>query len=647
MVITKNLIMLSLLTTLIIGCSSNRSQPTNTPITNDVGAVENETVYTHGLQCVGKQIEKSGQAGKVIVAIDNIKDKTVKDFDVSSLTQGASDMAMTALAKVGALEIIDRIPGENLGHVQISKNEPGKVVGDILPSHVFLAGAITEYNKDLRNRRWGFDFFRNLLDVGMSGSHNVINVAMDLRMVASQKGKILRNSKKEFLVLSLQNNIVTRSYKGDIFRTWSNVGGGGNVGFKINDPQHLAVREIIERGVLILVGKLFEVNWKKCDVKRMPPSIQPSEIKRIKNEPGLSRDPTLMPGVTAQATSKPADWSKSLIAKLEGKLATGTQRSLYFNIPKIKSKTANYFESQLLGALVGSSLFKPLDSVTDLPKSELDQMDIEDLRTRVESRPNFSIMAAFLDADSELSWRVSTLKSQVTVTVFLVDKSTVLTESVTFPSTALPNEVAQSLVESPDGLSSQTGILKKNADLMLDFVTTQGKAFVTYQKGEKARFLMRTNRAAYPYIFTLDYWRKEQTEQTGLTRLYPRFPGVQPERIDANEVWIFSNDLSRLESADRYMLWAIVSEKPIDFPEELSIEWLQAAESAERYKLWARASENPIESPEELSIEWLQAADKEKLVDQGAVDQGAGLGKLVRGKYTDMGIVIHAKESGS
>ncbi|MEN8218379.1 MAG: CsgG/HfaB family protein [Pseudomonadota bacterium] len=604
MVITKNLIMLSLLTTLIVGCGgNNRSQPTNGPITDDVGAVENETVYTYGLKCVGNEITKSGQAEKVIVAVDIIKDKTVKDFDVSALTQGASEMAMTALAKVGALEIIDRIPGENLGHVQISKNEPGKTVGDILPSHVFLAGAITEYNKDLRNRRWGFDFFRNLLDVGMSGSHNVINVAMDLRLVASGKGKILRNSKKELLVLSLQNNIVTRSYKGDLFRTWSNIGGGGNVGFKINDPQHLAVREIIDRGVLILVGKLFEVNWKKCDVKRMPPSARKRSIPTKKSKPKLSKDPALMPGVTAQAARIPADWSKSLIAKLEGKLATRTQRSLYFNIPKIKSKTANYFESQLLGALVGSRLFKPLDSVTELPKSDLDRMDIEDLRTRVEYRPNFSIMAAFLDADSELSWQVSTSKSQVTVTVFLVDKSTVLTESVIFPSTVLPNDVAQSLVESPNGLLSQTGILKKNADLKLDFVTTHGKAFVTYQKGEKARFLMRTNRAAYPYIFTLDYWGKEQT---GLTRLYPRSPGMQPERIDANEVWIFSNDLSRLESADRYMLWAIASEKPIEFPEK-------------------------------LSIEWLQAADKEELVDQGV-----GLGE-----YTDMGIVIHAKQSGS
>ncbi|TGO03739.1 hypothetical protein PN36_00660 [Candidatus Thiomargarita nelsonii] len=609
--------MLSLLTTFIVGCGGNEGQKPNIITEPEAGPVENETAYTYGLKCIGKEITKSGQAGKITVAVDNIKDKTVKNFDTSALTQAPSDMALTAFANVGAVDVLAAIPDNGFGHIQISQNKPGKILGDILPSHVYLAGAITEYNKDIRSRRWGFDFFRNLLDIGVSGYDNVINVAMDLRMVASKSGKILKNSKGKVLNLSLQNNIVTKSYKGDIFRTWSSMGGGGDVGFKIKDPEHLAVREIVDRGVLILMGKLFEVNWKKCDVKRIPPSAKKRSrsFQTQKSKPKLSKDPALMPGVTAQPTRKPADWSQSLIAKLEGKLATGTQRSLYFNIPKIKSKTANYFESQLLGALVGSRLFNPLDSVKKLPKSELDQMDIEELRTRVESRPGFSIMAAFLEADSELSWQVSTEKSQVTVTVYLVDKSTVLTESVTFPSTLLPNEVAQRLLESPDGLSSQTGILKKNGDLKLDFVTTHGKAFVDYRKGEKVRFLMRTNRAAYPYIFTLDYWGKEQT---GITRLYPHSPGVQPERIDANEVWIFSNDLSRVESSDRYMLWVIASEKPIDFPDDLSIEWLQAADRQELVS----------------QVEWLESADKQELVAQGV-----GVGE-----YTDMGVIIHTKK---
>ncbi|OAD20523.1 Curli production assembly/transport component CsgG [Candidatus Thiomargarita nelsonii] len=608
----KLLIILTLLT-LIVGCPNQvLVPPEKYKHESRASVTENVTVYTKGLKCVGKLIKDSGQAGQMTAAIGKIRDKTGNyQGGPGPLTQAASDMAMTALAKISTLNIVGIEGREDLAHIPLSGEQINPVgigsIGDVVPSHFFLAGSISEYNIDLRTRNWGFSFLRKLLKLKASGSDSVINVAMDLRLVASESGNIIKNSQGELLVVSLQNNLVTRNIGGSIFRTWTDMSGGADFAFKINDPKHLAIREIIDRGVLMLIGQLFEVKWQQCDVKKVPPGASYTKIPVVKDStPTLSKDPTLMPGLPAPPAVNPADWSQSLIAKLANSLST--KRTLYFNIPKIKNKTTNYFESQLLGALMKNNLFKRLDSMTDLPKSELDQMSAKQLRKKVAaSRHGFSIMGALLDAESELSWKVSSSDSKVKVTVFLVDKSkfSVLTESVTFPLSALSNEMAQALMEMPNGFSSQTGLLLfKNdmfddTDLMIDFVTTHGNGFVSYQEDEKVRFLMRTNRAAYPYVFILDYWGDSQK---GITRLYPRSPGVPPKRLDANKVWVFSND-SPIESSDRYMLWVIASEKPIDFPED-------------------------------LSIEWLRSADMQELVGQGV-----GVGE-----YTDMGVIIHTRK---
>jgi len=601
----KLLISLSLLT-LIVGCGNQvLVSPEDYDPESRVSVTENATVYTKGLKCVGKLIKDSGQAGQVTAAIGKIRDKTAKDLQDSPLTQAASDMAMTAIAKVGAVNLVGIDSTDDLAHIPVSEEQINPVavnsIAGVVPSHLFLAGSISEYNKNLRTRNWGFSFFRKLLDLDASGSDSVINVAMDLRLVASESGNIIKNSQGELLVVSLQNNLVTRSIDGSIFRTWTDLGGGADFAVKISDPQHLAIREIIDRGVLMLIGQLFEVKWQQCDVKKVPPGA--SHKKTPVKKRTLSKDPTVLPGVAASPAVKLADWSQSLIAKLADSLST--RRTLYFNIPKIKNQTTNYFESQLLGALMKNTLFKPLDNVTDLPKSKLDQMSAKQLREKVAaSRPGFSLMGALLDAETEFSWKVSSSYDEVKVSVFLVDKSqfSVLTESVTFPLSALSNEVAQALMEMPNGFSSQTGLLLFKNDmfddtnLMVDFVTTHGNGSVTYQEDEKVRFLMRTNRAAYPYVFILDYWGDTQK---GITRLYPRSAGIAPKRLDANKVWVFSNDLA-IESSDRYMLWVIASEKPIDFPKD-------------------------------LSIEWLRSADMQELVGQGV-----GVGE-----YTDMGVIIH------
>ncbi len=564
----------------------------------------NDTLYTEGLKCLGKLIEESGQAGQITASVGQIQDKTAKELDTSiQLTQAAPDMALNALGEIGAVDLIGITDVSGLAQVDTSKCDVNQVgaLGSIscLGSQFFLTGAISEFNKDIRNRSWGFTFFRKLLDTGVSGEDSVINVAMDLRLVASS-GKILRNSKKELLMVSLQNNVVTRSIDGNLFRTWTDLGAGANFALKTNDPQHLAIREIIDRGTLILVGKLFEVDWQKCDV----PKISAKDKAKAKiisagnTKTELSKDPGDIPGVTVRAADEVANWSKSLISKLVAGLANKKARSVYVSTSKMKDQTTDYFEAQLLAALRDSKVFKPRPGNT-LPTSKLDKMSAKKLRKTAESRPGLSILAALLGVDNQLNWKVIPSGSNVTVTVALVNGKSQkqVTASETFALSELPKNIREYLDEIYAGIHPNKNLAVLKPDLVADFVTTHGKGLVAYNQAKNIRFLVRLNNPAYTYFFLVN------TKSNSVKRLYPT--AGTGKKLDANKVWVFPNDVNmgkvKIDSSGQYMLLGIASEKPIQIPEN-------------------------------VSLEWLQRADQIELVHQG----------LNVGEYTDMGVMLQA-----
>jgi curli biogenesis system outer membrane secretion channel CsgG len=205
----KNKILLILFIAFLAGCGKQNlfESPENVKKHSTTGLVAvNGTLYTEGLKCVGKLIDESGQSGQITASVGQIQDKTAKELDTSiSITQAAPDMALTALGTVGAVDLVGITDVTGLAQVDTTKCDVNQVgaLGSIscLGSQFFLTGAISEFNKDIRNRSWGFTFFRKLLDTGVSSEDSVINVAMDLRLVASS-GKILRNSKKELLMVS-------------------------------------------------------------------------------------------------------------------------------------------------------------------------------------------------------------------------------------------------------------------------------------------------------------------------------------------------------------------------------------------------------------------------------------------------------------
>ncbi len=115
----------------------------------------------------------------------------------------------------------------------------------------------------------GLIFLEEFLDIGFSGNDKKHTVAMDLRLVGSKTHTVLKGPDGRLLALSLKNEINVKDYNGVIFRIFSaniDKGGGANFGFRISDPKDLAVREIIEKAIFDLIGRLFDVPRENCDL---------------------------------------------------------------------------------------------------------------------------------------------------------------------------------------------------------------------------------------------------------------------------------------------------------------------------------------------------------------------------------------------
>lgn len=258
---------------LLYGCSQ---------FTKPSGVVkENVTMYTGDLKCLGKLIKKSNQDFKATAAVNRILDKTGKAEGVGGkpLTQAASDMALTALSEINAIKLIGVIDTTDIGPLSIPKMKPTDEekdllsignIGSIYSSHFFLTGSISEYNDDdIGEKSWGIDLFRKYLDFWFSGSDKIHTVAMDLRLVGSKTGTILIAENGELLNISLKNEIHVREFDGGFFRIFNAAlenGGGIDYASRISNPKHLAVREIIEKAIFILIGKMYEVPFEQCQM---------------------------------------------------------------------------------------------------------------------------------------------------------------------------------------------------------------------------------------------------------------------------------------------------------------------------------------------------------------------------------------------
>lgn len=223
----------------------------------------NPTPYSQGLVCMGHYARQSGvQAPRI--AVGRILDYTGKaDFEGGRrVTQGGSLMAMSALAKAGAVlvERFDTSVAEldlkyknnkliGTGQGNFDKIHAGSIPG----SDFYLVGGITELNYNIRSVGGdGFIGDTDAMDTkGRIGAKLfVINVGLDLRLVKTDTLEV-------FDVISYQKQIIGRELSLGVFDFANGNVFDIGVGGSAQEPIQLAIRSVIERASLEMMANLY------------------------------------------------------------------------------------------------------------------------------------------------------------------------------------------------------------------------------------------------------------------------------------------------------------------------------------------------------------------------------------------------------
>jgi curli biogenesis system outer membrane secretion channel CsgG len=181
-----------------------------------ISTEENVTTATQLLAALPEKEEKHK------IAIYEIADKTGQYSEIGSniVSQGATEMLVTALIRSRQYEVLDRLSFSNFMTEQslVEQNRitsgQGPTIGELLGADYVIAGAVTEYQIDKRTGGLG------LIVAGKGGTQEyaVASCALDLRVTNTTTGKVVwaKSLKKEiigekigFEVFSfMDNNIV-------------------------------------------------------------------------------------------------------------------------------------------------------------------------------------------------------------------------------------------------------------------------------------------------------------------------------------------------------------------------------------------------------------------------------------------------------
>ncbi|MFT4077007.1 MAG: holdfast anchoring protein HfaB [Asticcacaulis sp.] len=264
---------LAALSVALTGCMTTPSVNAQGNYKNPIGkapVTANPTAYSDALVCLGTYA-RAHRLASPRLAVGRISDYTGRaSLDGGrEITQGASLMAMTALAKAGARQVerFDTSVGElELKYANnklitddavANPTRPADyrkiMAGQVAGSDFFIVGGITELNNNIRSN--GIDAYAgDTSDTGpkglLYGRTLVMNVALDLRLVDTRTLEVVD-------VISYQKQIVGKEVKAGVFDVLN-----GNV-FDISggqgalEPMQLAVRAMIERATLEFMANLY------------------------------------------------------------------------------------------------------------------------------------------------------------------------------------------------------------------------------------------------------------------------------------------------------------------------------------------------------------------------------------------------------
>jgi len=237
----------------------------------DAPVTSNPTPYSAALVCLS-EYARAHHLTSPRIAVGRISDYTGKeeaDGSGRKITQGASLMAISALAKSGAnlVERYDTSVSElelKYANNKLISDGTSKgpdapsdyrriVAGQVPGSDYYLVGGITELNFNIRST--GLDANggyagTNGLKAEVAGQIYVMNVGLDLRLVDTRTLQVVD-------VISYQKQIVGRQVgiglfdflHGNVYNVSAGIGG--------LEPLQLGVRSVVERAVLEMMANLY------------------------------------------------------------------------------------------------------------------------------------------------------------------------------------------------------------------------------------------------------------------------------------------------------------------------------------------------------------------------------------------------------
>lgn len=261
---------------------------------------ETETRFSNSLTCVGNLIaakwtnKDTGIFSSDVFAVGVIQDKTGK---YSATTGGplpisGAEMAISSMARIKYLTIAETtdlsasttLIDPKLISVQVGDKtalDPLRLgvqtatvtrPGVFSLSNFYVAGSITEFSDQKSTVSAGF----NLFDFGATYTQRNIDIALDLRLVNSQTGQIVRVSNangaakgkpeeiRDLITVNLRNNVRALDINGSYFRVTGDNVLSANLGYNFADPVHYAVREAIDGALAELFGKFYDVDYRSC-----------------------------------------------------------------------------------------------------------------------------------------------------------------------------------------------------------------------------------------------------------------------------------------------------------------------------------------------------------------------------------------------
>ncbi|MEQ1617858.1 MAG: holdfast anchoring protein HfaB [Terricaulis sp.] len=237
----------------------------------DAPVTANPTAYSPALECLASHA-RGAHINAPRIAVGRILDYTgsVSEEGGRRITQGASLMAMSAFAKSGArlVERFDtsvtelelryannRLIGQEGG--QQGDDSVRRIFAGQMPgSDYYFVGGITELNYNIRSS--GIDAqggHENARDgVGNIGARlYVMNIGLDFRVIDTRTLEVVD-------VISYQKQIVGRELRAGVFSffddTLIDIAGGE----RALEPVQLAVRAGVERAVVEVMAKFYNVS---------------------------------------------------------------------------------------------------------------------------------------------------------------------------------------------------------------------------------------------------------------------------------------------------------------------------------------------------------------------------------------------------